>query len=82
MPPASSVPTSRSAEHALTSADFAIPVPCWFFGKLTLFEAIEKIRNHRFAGNRSIEHERQWDASHPEIAQSVGYLRAYGKVRS
>ena len=35
-----------------------------------------------FAGNVSIEHEYNWDRSVPEIAQGVGYLRAYGKLKA
>lgn len=35
-----------------------------------------------FAGTVSIEHEYNWHSSVPEIAQGVGYLRAYARLRA
>ncbi|MEM1082619.1 MAG: sugar phosphate isomerase/epimerase [Verrucomicrobiota bacterium] len=43
---------------------------------------LDEVRKHGFAGNVSIEYEHNWDRSQPEIAQCVGYLRAYGKMRA
>ncbi|MEP4076886.1 sugar phosphate isomerase/epimerase family protein [Haloferula sp.] len=43
---------------------------------------LDEVRKHGFAGNVSIEYEHNWDVSQPEIAQCVGYLRAYGKMRA
>lgn len=43
---------------------------------------LDEVRKHGFAGNVSIEYEHNWKKSHPEIAQCVGYLRAYSKMRA
>mgnify|MGYP005848465203 CR=1 FL=1 len=43
---------------------------------------LDEVRKHGFAGNVSIEYENNWKTSQPEIAQCVGYLRAYAKIRS
>jgi len=43
---------------------------------------LDEVRKHGFAGNVSIEYEHNWDTSQVEIAQCVGYLRAYGKMRA
>ena len=43
---------------------------------------LDEVRKHGFAGNVSIEYEHNWDSSQPEIAQCIGYLRAYGKMRA
>lgn len=42
---------------------------------------LDEVRKHGFAGNVSIEYEHNWDKSLPEIAQCVGYLRAYSRMR-
>lgn len=42
---------------------------------------LDEVRKHGFAGNVSIEYEHNWKTSQPEIAQCVGYLRAYSKIR-
>lgn len=42
---------------------------------------LDEVRKHGFNGNVSIEYEHNWKTSEPEIAQCVGYLRAYGKMR-
>lgn len=51
-------------------------------GILDLPAILDETRKHGFAGNVSIEYEHNWDKSVPEIAQCVGYLRAYSKMRS
>ena len=42
---------------------------------------LDEVRKHGFAGNVSIEYEHNWKHSLPEIAQCVGYLRAYSRMR-
>lgn len=42
---------------------------------------LDEVRKHGFAGNVSIEYEHNWKTNLPEIAQCVGYLRAYSKSR-
>jgi len=43
---------------------------------------LDEVRKHGFAGNVSIEYEHNWKTSLPEVAQCVGYLRAYSRMRS
>jgi sugar phosphate isomerase/epimerase len=43
---------------------------------------LDEVRKHGFAGNVSIEYEHNWKNNLPEIAQCVGYLRAYSKMRA
>jgi len=43
---------------------------------------LDEVRKHGFAGNVTIEYEFNWKANLPEIAQCVGYLRAYSKMRA
>jgi sugar phosphate isomerase/epimerase len=43
---------------------------------------LDDVRKHGFAGNVTIEYEHNWKTSLAEIAQCVGYLRAYSKMRS
>lgn len=43
---------------------------------------LDAVREHGFAGNVSIEYEHNWDTSLPEVAQCVGYLRAYSLMRA
>ncbi|BCX49296.1 xylose isomerase [Haloferula helveola] len=43
---------------------------------------LDEVRKHGFAGNVSIEYEHNWATNQPEIAQCVGYLRAYSKMRA
>lgn len=43
---------------------------------------LDEVRQHGFAGNVSIEYEHNWKTSLPEVAQCVGYLRAYAAMRS
>jgi sugar phosphate isomerase/epimerase len=43
---------------------------------------LDEARKAGFSGNVSIEYEHNWKANLPEIAQCVGYLRAYSKLRS
>jgi sugar phosphate isomerase/epimerase len=51
-------------------------------GIIDNFTILDEIRKHGFAGNVSIEYEHNWETSLPEIAQCVGYLRAYGSTRA
>lgn len=48
-------------------------------GVIDLPAILDEARKHGFAGNVSIEYEYNWEKSQPEIAQCVGYLRAYAK---
>lgn len=43
---------------------------------------LDAVRKHGFAGNVSIEYEHNWKTNQPEVAQCVGYLRAYSRMRS
>lgn len=43
---------------------------------------LDEVRKHGFAGNVTIEYEHNWDHNVPEIAQCVGFLRAYSKMRA
>ena len=43
---------------------------------------LDEVRKHGFAGNVTIEYEFNWKTNVPEIAQCVGYLRAYSKMRA
>ena len=43
---------------------------------------LDEVRKHGFAGNVTIEYEHNWKTNVPEIAQCVGYLRAYSKLRT
>jgi sugar phosphate isomerase/epimerase len=43
---------------------------------------LDEVRKHGFAGNVSIEYEHNWGTNLPEIAQCVGYLRAYSLMKS
>lgn len=47
-------------------------------GVLPIREILGELVRHGFTGNASIEYEFNWTSSLPEIAQSVGYLRALG----
>lgn len=51
-------------------------------GVIDLVAILDEVRKHGFAGNVSIEYEHNWKTSLPEIAQCVGYLRAYSKIRA
>ncbi len=51
-------------------------------GVIDLVAILDEARAHGFAGNVSIEYEHNWDTNFTEIAQCVGYLRAYSKMRS
>jgi sugar phosphate isomerase/epimerase len=42
---------------------------------------LDEVRKHGFAGNVSIEYEHNWKTNLPEIAQCVGYLRAYSMMK-
>lgn len=42
---------------------------------------LDEVKKHGFAGNVSIEYEHNWKTSLPEVAQCVGYLRGYSKIR-
>ncbi|MEX1115679.1 MAG: sugar phosphate isomerase/epimerase [Akkermansiaceae bacterium] len=43
---------------------------------------LDEVRKHGFAGNVTVEYEHNWKNNLPEIAQCVGYLRAYSKMRA
>lgn len=43
---------------------------------------LDEVRKHGFAGNVTIEYEHNWDDNVPDIAQCVGFLRAYSKMRA
>ena len=46
-------------------------------GVIDNFAILDEVRKHGFAGNVTIEYEYNWKNNVPEIAQCVGYLRAY-----
>ncbi|HKK18030.1 MAG TPA: sugar phosphate isomerase/epimerase [Opitutales bacterium] len=50
-------------------------------GIIDLVAILDEVRQHGFAGNVSIEYEHNWKTNLPEIAQCVGYLRAYSRMR-
>jgi sugar phosphate isomerase/epimerase len=39
---------------------------------------LEELKRQRFAGNLSIEYEHNWEASVPDVAQCIGFIRGYG----
>lgn len=43
---------------------------------------LDEVRKHGFAGNVTVEYEYNWKTNLPEIAQCVGYLRAYSKLQA
>lgn len=43
---------------------------------------LDEVRKHGFVGNVTIEYEYNWECNLPEIAQCVGYLRAYSKLHA
>ncbi len=49
-------------------------------GVIQLMPILDEVRKHGFAGNVSIEYEHNWKTNLPEIAQCVGYLRAYARI--
>ncbi|MEI7927121.1 MAG: sugar phosphate isomerase/epimerase [Verrucomicrobiales bacterium] len=51
-------------------------------GVIDLAAILDEALKHGFTGNVSIEYEYNWETSVPEIAQCVGYLRAYSKLRA
>jgi sugar phosphate isomerase/epimerase len=51
-------------------------------GTIDIPAILDEVRKHGFTGNISIEHEANWKTNLPEIAQSVGFLRALAKRRS
>jgi sugar phosphate isomerase/epimerase len=42
---------------------------------------LDEVRKHGFAGNVTIEYEHNWKTNVAEIAQCVGYLRAYSRIK-
>jgi len=50
-------------------------------GIIKIPEILDACRAEGFAGNVSIEYERNWKNNVPEVAQCAGYLRAYSKIR-
>lgn len=51
-------------------------------GVINLPAILDEVRKHGFAGNVSIEYEHNWKTSQPEIAQCIGYLRAYSNIKA
>lgn len=51
-------------------------------GVIDLPAILDEVRRHGFAGNVSIEYEYNWQTNLAEVAQCVGYLRAYSKSRA
>jgi len=51
-------------------------------GVIDLIAILDEVRKHGFSGNVTIEYEHNWKNNLPEIAQCVGYLRAYSKMRA
>ena len=51
-------------------------------GIINIPEILDAVRNEGFAGNVSIEYERNWENNLAEVAQCVGYLRGYSKINS
>lgn len=51
-------------------------------GVIDIAAILDAVREKGFAGNVSIEYERNWKTSLPEVAQCVGYLRAYSKLKA
>ena len=51
-------------------------------GIIDNFAILDEVRKHGFAGNVTIEYEFNWKNNLPEIAQCVGYLRAYSKLKA
>ena len=43
---------------------------------------LDEVRKHGFKGTVSIEYEHNWKSNLSEVAQCVGYLRAYSKMRA
>lgn len=50
-------------------------------GVIGIPDILNELKSQGFAGNVSIEYEYNWDASLPEVAQCVGYIRGYGAGR-
>lgn len=50
-------------------------------GVIDIAGMLDEVRRHGFAGNVTIEYEHHWKTNLPEIAQCVGYLRAYSRLR-
>ncbi|MGD9419174.1 MAG: sugar phosphate isomerase/epimerase family protein [Verrucomicrobiota bacterium JB025] len=50
-------------------------------GAVDLVAILDAVRGQGFAGNVSIEYEHNWDRSLAEVAQCVGYLRGYSRVK-
>lgn len=51
-------------------------------GVIAIDQILDEVRKQGFAGNVTIEYEHNWKTSLPEIAQCVGYLQAYSKIRA
>jgi len=37
------------------------------------------LRRQKFDGNISVEYEYNWDNNVPDVAQSIGFVRGYGR---
>ena len=51
-------------------------------GVIDIAGILDAARAKGFDGNVSIEYETNWDANVPDVAQCIGYLRAYSKMRA
>lgn len=51
-------------------------------GVIDIAGILDEVKKHGFAGNVTIEYEYNWEKSVPDIAQCVGYLRAYSKLKA
>jgi sugar phosphate isomerase/epimerase len=51
-------------------------------GVINIAAILDEVRKQGFKGNVSIEYEHNWKTNLPEIAQCVGYLRAYSNMRA
>ncbi len=51
-------------------------------GAIDIAGMLDEVRKHGFAGNVSVEYEHNWQTNLPEVAQCVGYLRGYSRVRA
>jgi sugar phosphate isomerase/epimerase len=70
--------------HMKDRAEIGRRVPDMPFGKgiLDNIAILDEVSTHGFDGNVSVEYERNWLTNVPEVAQCVGYLRGYSKIRA
>jgi len=70
--------------HMKDRSEIGRRVPDMPFGTgiLDNIAILDEVAKHGFAGNVSIEYEHNWLTNVPEVAQCVGYLRGYSKIRA